>query len=222
MKSNDPGEIEVIMNPGMNAVLSLPVGWRGTENLVVINQHGTIQTSRFNPATNMIDAVIHASGIFQLHENTAEFSDIYEENPVVQTAITRLASRGIMQGNDNDEFRPGELLTLQELHHALAVIASYQNIVLATDEVIRRDQLASQISDFLMDYMGYHVPENANEILENFADRAIFPDWAEGGIALLTEIDLLPRRTDNRFEPGKIMTRADAAWILYRLYRRVW
>ena len=90
--------VEVTMTDGMRATLSLPVNGNNPEFLVLVNEDGEIQHSRYNPVTGNIDARIRESGTYTLLENQISFVDIDDKSQLMQHAILQLTSRGIMQG----------------------------------------------------------------------------------------------------------------------------
>jgi len=107
--------VEVTMTPGMKATLSLPANGSNPDFLVLVNEEGEIQHSRYNPVTGNIDARIRESGTFTLIENEITFADIDDKNQLMQDAIRQLASRGIMHGAAEGYFQPDAPITRTDL-----------------------------------------------------------------------------------------------------------
>jgi hypothetical protein len=111
-------EVAVRMSEGMAATLSLPV-LGGTEYLVLANERGEIQPTKYNPVTDTVEARIGESGTYTIIENRLDFSDIERKNDIMKEAITQLASKGIMQGTEEGLFEPDKLITRAELVSAV-------------------------------------------------------------------------------------------------------
>ena len=106
--------VEVYMTDGIVATLSLPINGYDPHFMVLVNEYGEIQHSRFNPVTETIDARIRSSGSYVLRENAVSFVDIEDKSRLMQDAILRLAAGGIMQGAEEGYFRPDDLITRAE------------------------------------------------------------------------------------------------------------
>jgi len=115
------GTIIVEMTEGMRATLSLPANGANPESLILFNEHGEIQHTKYNPATGNIDANIRASGTYTLQEHTVSFADISHKSQMMQDAIIRLASRGIMRGTQEGYFYPDDLITRAEFVAAIVM-----------------------------------------------------------------------------------------------------
>jgi len=248
--------VQVTMSEGMRATLSLPVNGANPDYLVLVNQEGELQHSRYNPVTGNIDARIRESGTYTLIENEVSFNDIEDKSQLIQHAIRQLASRGIMQGVTEGYFYPDAPISRTDVVATIIMafdmldmearstftdinphawyylaIATAQEIGLIegfADDTFRGDidipkaQLVVMSANTLMEQMGYHVPADIEEILTQFLDRDQIARWSEGGIALAANANVLIHRADGMFAPGSVMTRGDAAIILYRVFSRVW
>jgi len=218
--------VELIMSHGMKATLSLPVNLHNPEFLVIANAQGEIQTSIFNPATHTIDAMITANGIYHLRETEAHFADIAHKNPMIQAAIIQLASRGIMRGASETDFRPDSPMIIMDFEQALSAIFPGEYTASVSTEHMTKGQMAAMIGNFLMTFMDYYPPQSIEEILSIFEDHDTISNlhtaWEAYQIALAVQTDILLHRTDNHFAPESTVTRGDAAVLLYRLYSRVW
>jgi hypothetical protein len=117
----DDNVIEVSMTDGMRATLSLPANSENPEFLVLFNEQDEPQFSRYNPVTDNIDARIRTSGVYTLREHTVSFADIGDKSQLMQDAILRLASKGIMRGTEDGYFNPDDLITRAEFVAAIVM-----------------------------------------------------------------------------------------------------
>ncbi|SEG43444.1 S-layer homology domain-containing protein [Paenibacillus sp. UNC499MF] len=112
--------------------------------------------------------------------------DAWYAGPVGAAVQARLAD-----GFETGEFRPGEVLTREQMSVML----------------MRAAKLA-----------GVRTEENsAAGVLEVFADRGDISGWAEGAVSQAVEAGLLYGRGDGLFVPGGKTTRAEGAAVLKRL-----
>jgi hypothetical protein len=113
--------IAVEMTDGMGIMLSLPKNGEhaNPENLILFNEQGEMQFTKYNPITGTIDARINQAGIFILREYEVSFADIEDKSQMMQDAITRLAARGIMRGAVNGNFYPDNAITRSEFVAAI-------------------------------------------------------------------------------------------------------
>ncbi|MCL2572859.1 MAG: WG repeat-containing protein [Defluviitaleaceae bacterium] len=247
--------VEVTLFQGMRATVSIPVNGADPKRLVLYNETGEAQHSKYNPVTDTIDARIRHSGTFTLLQHETEFDDIDGLSPIAQEAIVRLASIGILEGM-GESFRPASAITRGEFTAALVEafdlldesaigifldssvddryyrhIASAANLALMHgfedgdfrgSWAITKNDMFHAIAGALTGHMGYFIPENIEELLGHFEDRESFAPWAEPAIALSVSTNILLHRDDGVFAPGSIMTRGDAAVVIYRLLDRLW
>ena len=62
-----PNTYEVVMPPGMIAILSIPVDWAANPQFITVrDENGQIQNAEFNPITGNLDISINAGGVFTL------------------------------------------------------------------------------------------------------------------------------------------------------------
>ena len=114
--------VEVSITEGMRATVSLPVnGVANPEALILFNEHGDRQHSRFNPVTGTIDATVLTSGVFTLREYAVSFADIDDKSLLMQNAIIRLASRGILRGAEENYFQPDDSITRTDFVSAIVM-----------------------------------------------------------------------------------------------------
>ena len=250
--------IEVNMTEGMRVTLSLPIDGIDTDpaNLILFNEQGEPQHTKYNPVTGTIDARIRTGGVYTLREHTVSFADIEGKSQLMQDAILALAARGIMRGTADGYFGPDDLITRGEFVSAIVMAfdmldfeaetsftdlspAAWYYRAIATAEHARliegfadgtfraaveipKDQLTVVAANVLMEQMGYLVPADIESILTRYQDREELPRWSEDAIALATASNVIIFRADSLFAPESIMTRGDAAVVLYRLFQRVW
>jgi len=248
--------VEIIMSEGVRATISLPAVGGEKESLVLLNEEGIPQYSKYNPVTDMIDTRIRESGVYTLKEYTVDFVDTEQKNALVKEVISQLASRGIMTGTTDGFFFPDKPITRAELvsvivrafdlldpdavsgfadlnrndwyYTAVAtaeregLIIGYEDNTFRGELDIPKEQLVTITANTLIERMGYIVPDEIGELLSVFPDHGEIAEWSEGRIALATQSNILIYRTDSLFAPHSIMTRGDAAIILYRVFSKVW
>jgi len=247
--------IVVTMSPGLRATISIPLNGANPDSLVLYNERGEPQLSKYNPVTNSIDARIRAGGTFTLRQHNVSFEDIGGLSPLSQRAIVRLASMGIMNGS-YDNFRPTSAITRAELimaivlafdlmdenapnifpdntpddryYHAIAtagnlgLIHSFEDGNFRGSWAITKQDIVLAIEMVLTGHMGYWVPTDIEEILARYQDRDRFEIWSESAIALATAANVLIYRDDGLFATDSVMSRGDAAIVVYRLLGRLW
>jgi len=113
--------IEVTMTEGMRATISLPANGDNPEFLIMFNEHGELQHSKYNPVTGNIDANIRENGIYFLREQSINFADIDAMHQRMQDSIRRLAARDIIRGTDGGYFHPNDLITRAEFIAAIVM-----------------------------------------------------------------------------------------------------
>ena len=252
--------IEVVMDEGMFATLSIPINGINSNPhyLILFNQQGEAQHSRFNPVTRSIDANIRTGGIFYLRERNVSFNDIAEKSPVVQEAATRLAAHGIMRGDGAGGFNPDAGITRAQFvaaivlafdmldpnaqnrfddlspsdwyYHAIAtahnenIVAGFDDNTFRGDLEMPKDQMITLAANLLAARIGYTMPDgsHADSILAAYLDQDLLAQWARRPVALATAENILPMRQDSLFAPQSVMTRGDAAVVIYRLLNRIW
>jgi hypothetical protein len=88
-----------------------------------------------------------------------------------------------------------------------------------------KEQMVAITANCLTRAMRYKNPEGAPpaEVLaEYYPDAAQIGRWAESGVALATRAGVVPARADGLFAPDSVMTRGDAAVMMYRLFVKIW
>ena len=102
------------------------------------------------------------------------------------------------------------------------IISGFEDNTFRGNIDIPKDQLVAVSANTLSERMGYIVPEDVEAELMRYIDRDELTRWSRDMIALATKTNILIYRTDNMFAPGSIMTRGDAAIVLYRVFNKVW
>ncbi len=83
---------------------------------------------------------------------------------------------------------------------------------------ITRQEIAAVISNVLQQ-QGYLQGDSAS--LDNFTDKGQIADWAKANVALAAQNGIIAGNRDGSFAPQQKATRAEAAVMLYRLYKLV-
>lgn len=215
--------IEVVMTDGMQATLSIPASnMPNPHNLILFNSQNQPRRTKFNPVTGNLDTKISESGIYTLREYEASFVDISDKPQLMQDAIIRLASRGIMDGIGGEYFNPDGPISRADFISAIAATFDVTDANINSSEYLTKDELAVMAADALMQHMGYIVPPDTDAILYRYLDRYQLAAGSEDGIALTTAANVLIFRTDDLFAPQSVITRGNAAVMLYRLFGRAW
>jgi len=162
------GAVKVTMTDGMSATLSLPVNGQNPEFLVIVNEYDEIQHSWFNPVTDTIDGRISTGGIYILRENQVSFGDVDDSNPLMQNAILRLASLGIMRGTECNYFYPNEPISRREFMKALLTVFDMIDVNAVND--------FEDISQYDRYYHAIATAVNKG-LIEGFADNTIRSEW---------------------------------------------
>jgi len=125
------------------------------------------------------------------------FPDNEPESPYFH-AINTAAEFGLLHGLEDGNFRGGWAITKIDMVHAVALGLSGQ--------------------------LGYHLPDEVRtaEILAAYHDHERIALWAEPHVALVSAAGVMIYREDGLFAPDSVVTRGDAAVLLYRLFGRVW
>ena len=250
------GSIEVTMSAGIEATISMPAEGGDKDFLMLFNEEGEAQYSKYNYVTDTVDARVKESGIYSLKEYEVSFVDIEKKNDLMQEAILQLASKGLMSGTTDGFFYPDKMITRAELVSAIVrafdlldtgaqsrfsdldrsdwyysaaasaekeqIINGFEDNTFRGEQDIPKDQLVAVSANTLIAQMGYLIPADIEAELERYLDRSTIPGWAEESIALATQSNIMIYRTDSLFAPKSIMTRGDAAIILYRVFSKAW
>jgi hypothetical protein len=104
---------------------------------------------------------------------------------------------GIISGNPDGTFLPNSTITKEQI-----IAISARTLIM---EMPKLKSISSQ-----------------DAILSAFKDGSSIPEWAKNDVAIAKRADLFAISTSGRFNPGSNMTRADAAFIIKRLFDRLW
>ncbi len=95
------------------------------------------------------------------------------------------------------------------------IIEGYEDSTFRGERAVRVEEAVSLASRALMERKGYTEPENAFDYL-HFTDNDDISEWAERAIALAVREGLID--DGNMLYPQSVISRADSALILYRLF----
>jgi hypothetical protein len=102
------------------------------------------------------------------------------------------------------------------------LISGYEDGAFRGNTAIPKEQMVTIAASALVRMMSYHSPEDVDAILRSYTDGESIPSWAKNGVALAALAGIIPERADGRFDGAGVMTRGDAAVMLYRLFSRIW
>ncbi|MCL2361465.1 MAG: WG repeat-containing protein [Defluviitaleaceae bacterium] len=113
-------------------------------------------------------------------------------------------------------------------YHAIATVA-YHGLINGFGDghfrgswAIPKSDLVVVLGRVLTEHMGYRPPVDIGGILARYQDLDRIDVRAQTAIALVTATNILVEREDGRFAPESVMTRGDAAVVIYRLFGRMW
>jgi len=127
--------------------------------------------------------------------STLPFLDV-SENDWFYEVVSTAYSAGLVQGKGN-LFDPNGLLTREEMVVLMVRAAS----------AIGR---SAQVDD-----------QEVEELLSRFNDKGEISQWARTGTAVGVKLGLIQGTGPNRFEPKAHATRAQAATVMYNMYKRL-
>lgn len=87
---------------------------------------------------------------------------------------------------------------------------------------ITKDQIVAVAARTLRNAMKYSDSANTGKYLAEYMDNSELPSWGVNEVTLATRENLVIKRADDMFKPKDVMTRGDAAIILYRMFNRIW
>ncbi|WP_334075402.1 S8 family serine peptidase [Paenibacillus sp. A14] len=97
------------------------------------------------------------------------------------------------------------------------IVTGYDNRTFAPDQAITRAEMAIILSRALEHAEG----KTAAPAASSFSDQKEIPSWAKEAAAKVAGLGLLQGKSGNRFEGEAFATRAEAAVVMYRLYRNL-
>lgn len=95
-------------------------------------------------------------------------------------------------------------------------INGYANHTFAPDQSITRAEMAVILSRVLK-YL--EVTEGAESSLPDYADQAEIQDWAKAAVAQVAALGIMQGRGETRFAAQENTTRAEAAVVVYRIFK---
>lgn len=139
--------------------------------------------------------MVEALGYEQV-EYTGGFTDVKAGDwfaPYVQTAV----ESGLFEGYDNGTFKPNKPIVRQEM----AAVVGRGAVLAEVVEQARMDKFVMEKS--------------------NYKDKDLVPEWAAHQVAWLEDQDVFSNVAVEKFEPTKVVNRAEAALIVYNtLFRK--
>ncbi|MCK8485595.1 S8 family serine peptidase [Paenibacillus sp. MBLB2552] len=96
------------------------------------------------------------------------------------------------------------------------LISGYSDGIFAPDRPITRGEMAVVLAKAL-EALGQSA--GAAGSLNGFADQARIPDWANEAVAKVTGLGIMKGKAGNRFEAELPTTRAEAAVVVYRIFK---
>ncbi|MGP0584256.1 S8 family serine peptidase [Paenibacillus timonensis] len=96
------------------------------------------------------------------------------------------------------------------------LISGYASGIFAPDRPITRGEMAVVLSKTL-ELLG-HSTGSAGEVV-GFADQTRIPSWASESVARVTSLGIMKGKAGNRFEAELPTTRAEAAVVVYRIFK---
>jgi hypothetical protein len=101
------------------------------------------------------------------------------------------------------------------------LISGYEDGTFRGNTPIQKIQMVTIAANALQRMMSYTAVDDADEVLNAYADGEKIANWARAGVALATRAGIVPERADGAFDGGGVMTRGDAAVMLYRMFMKI-
>jgi hypothetical protein len=83
-------------------------------------------------------------------------------------------------------------------------------------------QMVTIAANVLNRMMDYPEPPDTDAALAVYTDADSIAGWSRDAVALATSANITPARADGGFYGDSVMTRGDAAVMLYRLFNKTW
>lgn len=176
------------------AIMQETIVWLGTRGIMAGSVEGNFYPDQPITRAEFTATVVNAFNLLDL-DAQHQFLDVLPQD-WFYTAVASAYKQDLVEGFADQTFRP--------------------------DWDMAKGQLIVVIGRILMEQMDYHVPDNIDQLLQDFTDVEDLPAWAIEAIALTNATNILIHRYDGLFASNTVMTRGDAAIILYRLFSRVW
>ncbi|MBW7452641.1 5'-nucleotidase C-terminal domain-containing protein [Paenibacillus sepulcri] len=139
-----------------------------------------------------------------------------------QEGVYGLTGKGIMEGTAEGRFAPSEILSQTEFADLLNKAFSMDCTAawsqdglkgLNSESPLTREEMAV-IMKWVLEAKGQSVAKTETT---DFADNDRISEWAKAAVAGLAKEGLVTGRLQNLFEPKEGFTRAEAAYLLWRL-----
>ena len=160
--------------------------------------------------------------------NGTSATEFSPDSPITRAEVTALICRIISKYDPNEDGKFDDVTKEQWYFGAAGsgkkegIINGYANNTFRGEYIIPKIQIVSISARVLQKEMNYTASGNVSSILDEFEDSSNIAQWGRKDVALASEVNLIIRRKDNKFEPDEEMTRGDAAVILKRLYDKIW
>ena len=152
----------------------------------------------------------------------------YPDDPITRAELVAAVVRAFDMLDESAESAFGDV-SKNDWYYSAVATAVREHIVNGFDDNtfrggldIPKEQLVAITANTLIQRMGYIVPDDIEAHLARYLDRANIAAWSEGRVALATQSNILIYRLDSMFAPKSVMTRGDAAIVLYRVFNKVW
>ncbi len=123
------------------------------------------------------------------------FKDVLPDSKYYD-AIAAVISQGVMTGYNDNNFAPEDKLSREQLAATI-----FRSLKLNTGVVI---------SDSL-----------TNQVLQKFSDEENISSWAKQSVALVVSREMMKGTDEKTFSPKTVLTRAEAASVMSRLYKQM-
>lgn len=161
------------------------------KGFLAANNKGKFEPNKPITRAELAMAIIKMTYLYD--ENaTCDFIDVNRDNPVYHY-IASSKEKGIVAGYADNTFKP--------------------------DNPINTDEIA-KICGAILAYEGYIYPRDNEEYI-NYSNKSNVSWWVKGYLNLLNKEDSFLSANDNVYNGDKIISRKDAAIILYKLYQRL-
>jgi len=165
-----------------------------TRGLMHASEENYFLPGREITRAEFLSAIVDVMGILD-ETASSTFTDVLETDWFYAVAATA-QSEGFAAGFEDGTFRGNSPIPKEQMVHIAATV------------LIRMAQ--------------YSLTGDVDEILMKYTDYELLGRWSRNHIALATEAGIVISRRDQTFTPESVMTRGDAAIIIYRLFLRVW
>ena len=153
------------------------------------------------------------------------FSGTSENTFSPDTGMTRgmfVTALGRLAGINPDSYQTGKFADVKEdAYYApyvnwaakTGIVSGTTDTTFAPDSQINREQMAVIMKNYAAK-LGYTIPKTLKAV--TFADNASISSWAKDSVQSMQQAGILAGKTNNRFDPAGIATRAEVATVLRR------